>query len=123
MRFQKNVPTENRKFLTEQLKSYIKEMSMTKEERKELEKWVSSGHSPYDKGDYIYSDAGYPLDFVSAMRVQQEEMKWFNSLSEKEREQYLQETHGSYNTEIDSVIHKVSDFNLPLKSDEELPFS
>jgi len=123
VRFQKKVPTENRKFLTEQLKSYIKEMPMTKEERKELEKWVSSGRSPYDNGDYIYSDGGYPLDFVSAMRVQQEEMKWFNSLSEKERAKYLQETHDSYDTEIDSVIHKVSDLNLSVESDEELPFS
>lgn len=29
----------------------------------------------------------------------------------------------SYDTEINSVIHKVSDLNLPVESNEELPFS
>ena len=51
MRFHKNVPQENREFLTEQLKKYEKEMVMTSEERKELHKWVAKGRSPYDNGD------------------------------------------------------------------------
>lgn len=49
MRFRKNVPAEHREFLQEQLKQYKKEMTMTKNELRELEKWVASGRSPYDE--------------------------------------------------------------------------
>lgn len=45
MRFRKNVPAEHREFLQEQLKQYKKEMTMTKNELRELEKWVASGRS------------------------------------------------------------------------------
>lgn len=55
MRFRKNVSAEHREFLQEQLKQYKKEMIMTKDELRELEKWVASGRSPYDNGDYISS--------------------------------------------------------------------
>ena len=51
MRFRKNVPAEHREFLQEQLKQYKKEMIMTKDELRELEKWVASGRSSYDNGD------------------------------------------------------------------------
>ena len=72
MRFRKNVPAEHREFLQEQLKQYKKEITMSKDELRELEKWVASGRSPYDNGDYIYSENGCPMDFVSAMRFQDE---------------------------------------------------
>ena len=45
MRFRKNVSAEHREFLQEQLKQYKKEMIMTKDELRELEKWVASGRS------------------------------------------------------------------------------
>lgn len=76
MRFHKNVPRENRELLIEQLRQYEKEMRMTSDERKELHKWVASGRSPYDNGDYICSDGGYPLDFVSALRFVEEQLEW-----------------------------------------------
>ena len=60
---------------------------MTKDELRELKKWVASGRSPYDNGDYIYSENGCPMDFVSAMRFQDEMYEWWMSLSEEEREQ------------------------------------
>lgn len=41
MKFRKNVPAEHREFLQEQLKQYKKEMTMTKNELRELEKWVA----------------------------------------------------------------------------------
>ena len=46
------------KFLQEQLKQYKKkEITMSKDELRELEKWVASGH--FSKcGDYIYSENG-----------------------------------------------------------------
>ncbi|RGZ03406.1 hypothetical protein DXA08_19310 [Blautia obeum] len=46
MRFRKNVPAEHREFLQEQLKQYKKEITMSKDELRELEKWVASGRSP-----------------------------------------------------------------------------
>ena len=45
MRFRKNVPAEHREFLQEQLKQYKKEITMSKDELRELEKWVASGRS------------------------------------------------------------------------------
>ena len=98
MRFRKNVPAEHREFLQEQLKQYKKEITMSKDELRELEKWVASGRSPYDNGDYIYSENGCPMDFVSAMRFQDEMYEWWMSLSEEEREQELRELRGDYDT-------------------------
>ena len=94
MRFHKNVPLEHREILAEQLKKYEKEMAMTSEERKELHKWVASGRSPYDNGDYIYGENGWPMDFVSAMRFEADQMEWFASLSEEENRHY-RENHNS----------------------------
>lgn len=123
MRFRKNVPAENREVLKDQLKKYKKEMTLTKEELRELEKWVSSGHSPYDNGDYIYGENGWPLDFVSAMRVENEMMEWFNGLTEEEREQYLKELHGDYGTDSDNVALKADWYDPAMDPDAELPFS
>ena len=71
MKFRKNVPAEHREFLQEQLKQYKKEMTMTKNELRELEKWVASGRSPYDNGDYIYSenDAQWTLSAQCVSRM------------------------------------------------------
>ena len=106
MRFRKNVPAEHREFLQEQLKQYKKEITMSKDELRELEKWVASGRSPYDNGDYIYSENGCPMDFVSAMRFQDEMYEWWMSLSEEEREQELRELRGDYDTVSDRIPHR-----------------
>ena len=119
MRFHKNVPLEHREILTEQLKKYEKEMAMTSEERKELHKWVASGRSPYDNGDYIYGENGWPMDFVSALRFEADQMEWFASLSEEEK-QALQGKSQQYDTELDEPISMFAgSFGL---EDEELPF-
>ena len=47
MRFRKNVPAEHREFLLEQLKQYKKEITMTKDELRELKKWVASGRCKF----------------------------------------------------------------------------
>ena len=122
MRFHKNVPQENREFLTTQLKQYEKEIVMTSNERKELYKWVASGRSPYDNGDYICGENGWPLDFVSAMRFEEEQMKWFQSLSEEEKEALLQENIPQYDTEQDELIFNISSFSKEWDPEEELPF-
>lgn len=46
MRFRKNVSAEHREFLQEQLKQYKKEMIMTKDELRELEKMGSQWTKP-----------------------------------------------------------------------------
>lgn len=119
MRFHKNVPLEHREFLTEQLKKYEKEMAMTSEERKELHKWVARGRSPYDNGDYIYGENGWPMDFVSAMRFEADQMEWFASLSEEEK-RALQGRAQQYDTELDEPISMFAgSFG---EGDEYLPF-
>ena len=37
-------------------------------EERNLHRWVNSGHSPYENGDYIVNDDGGPMDFISAQR-------------------------------------------------------
>ena len=102
MRFRKNVPAEHREFLQEQLKQYKKEITMSKDELRELEKWVASGRSPYDNGDYIYSENGCP---------------------EEEREQELRELRGDYDTVSDSIIINTEWSDPVMDPDAELPFS
>ena len=119
MRFHKNVPLEHREFLTEQLKKYEKEMAMTSEERKELHKWVARGRSPYDNGDYIYGENGWPMDFVSALRFEADQMEWFASLSEEEK-QALQGKSQQYDTELDEPISMYT--GILDEGEEYLPF-
>lgn len=122
MRFHKNVPQENREVLKEQLKKYEAEMAMTSLERKELHKWVASGRSPYDNGDYIYSENGWPMDFVNAMRFVEEQIEWFQNLSEEEREEFLRENHLQYDTATEEPILQDSYYAKYWDPEEELPF-
>lgn len=93
MRFHKHVSVEAQELLSEQLKRYESSIQMTKEEKKELRKWVAAGNSPYENGDYIYDENGWPLDFVRASRFVEEQMEWFNSLTPEEQEQELRDLH------------------------------
>ena len=122
MRFHKNIPQENREVLKEQLKKYEAEMAMTSLERKELHKWVASGRSPYDNGDYIYSENGWPMDFVNAMRFVEEQIEWFQNLSEEEREKFLRENQPQYDTVTDEPILQDSYYTKYRDPEEELPF-
>lgn len=122
MRFHKNVPQENRELLREQLKKYEAEMAMTSLERKELHKWVASGRSPYDNGDYIYSENGWPMDFINAMRFVEEQIEWFQNLSEEEREEFLRENQPQYDTVSEEPILQDSYYAKYWDPEEELPF-
>ena len=122
MRFHKNVPQENRELLREQLKKYEAEMAMTSLERKELHKWVASGRSPYDNGDYIYSENGWPMDFVNAMRFVDDQIQWFQNLSEEEREELLKENQPQYDTITEEPILQDSCYAKYWNPEEELPF-
>ena len=51
-----------------EMRSYLKRFpDATQEEKRDLRRWVNSGHSPYE-GDYIVNDDGGPMDFISAQR-------------------------------------------------------
>ena len=79
MRFHKHVSEEARAFLREQLIAYKKEVVMTLDERNELHKWVAKGRSPYENGDYIYG-----LDFVGALRAEDERTIEYMNLCNEE---------------------------------------
>lgn len=69
MRFQNNISKELRLMLTDDLQRYKAEIEMNDEEYTELCQWVQSGHSPYDNGWSIATDAGTPMDYISAKRI------------------------------------------------------
>jgi len=122
MRFHKNVPQENREFLTGQLKKYEKEMAMTSEERRKLHKWVARGRSPYENGDYVCGENGCPMDFVSALRFMDEQMEWYENLSEEEKNALRNNNEPQYDTQADEPVFCMSVYIGMLESDEELPF-
>jgi len=84
MRFHKHVSEEARAYLREQLIAYKKEIVMTPEERKALHEWVARGRSPYDNGNYIYG-----LDFIGALRAEDERTIEYMSLCDEERADYI----------------------------------
>ena len=93
MRFHKHVSAEVQELLLEQLRKYESSMEMTREEKKELRKWVAAGNSPYENGDYIYGENGWLLDFVRATRFVEEQMEWINSHTPEEQAQELRDLH------------------------------
>lgn len=119
MRFHKNVLEENREFLREMLKKYEKETTMTSDERRELHKWVASGRSPYENGDFIYGENGWLMDFVNAERFVKEQLKWFQSLSEEEKQALLHENDANIDEQDTSAMGNC--FAFP-DTVEELPF-
>lgn len=121
MRFKKNVSAEKREILKEQLKKYKKEMSMNEEEQRLLEEWVSNGNSPYDNGDYISTDYGYPMDFVNALRFVDDLNEWFNSLPKEKQEELRNESVG-YDTQSDEIVFDFPGRFPREEIDEELPF-
>jgi len=56
-----------------ELKEYMRaNKGITKSEINELREWVASGNSVYDN-PYFYSDeSGWPMDYISAMRFDEE---------------------------------------------------
>lgn len=68
MKFHNSVSKDLRTLLSKDLQRYAKEVQMTDAEYRELCEWVQIGRSPYDNGWYIASDAGIPMDYISAKR-------------------------------------------------------
>jgi len=73
MKFEVNISQEKQEYLQELLKQYLNEIpDISKEELKDLKAWVKSGHSPYENGDYICLEGGGPMDFINALRFQED---------------------------------------------------
>ena len=54
-----------------EMTQYLKDFpDATPEEKRALSSWVRSGHSPYENGDFISTESGGPMDFISAWRFQ-----------------------------------------------------
>ena len=81
-------------------------------------KWVISGRSPYGNGDHIYGENGWPMDFVSAMRFKADQVEWFASLSEEEKQKLLERSQ-QYDIELDEPV---SVFAGNFDTEDELPF-
>lgn len=105
MKFWKKVPQEVRTILSEQYQQYVKEVPTTPAERKQLQDWVRSGHSPYDNGWYIATEAGAPMDFINALRMSED----------------MEDMIPEYDTQSDDVVFIPDDLK---EADpfEELPF-
>ena len=56
------------------MRQYLKDFpDATPEEKRDLSRWVRSGHSPYENGDYIATESGWSMDFIRARRFLEEE--------------------------------------------------
>ncbi len=57
-----------------EMRLYLKQFpDATPQEKRDLRRWVNSGHSPYENGDFICNDDGGPMDFISAQRFWEDE--------------------------------------------------
>lgn len=106
MKFHNNVSRELRTLLRDDLQRYIKEVQMTDLERQELCQWVQAGNSPYDNGWNIATDAGIPMDYISAKRIVESGTEFI----------------AAYDTANDETIFLVQENDTDDSSDEELPF-
>lgn len=109
MRFHRNVSMELKNLLSAQLQQYEKTMAMTNEERGELRQWVMSGNSPYDNGWYLCSENGCPLDFVTALRIVEDDAA-------------MNEAVYAYDTTLDELAILVSASEHTAPAVEKLPF-
>jgi hypothetical protein len=73
------------------LREYEAKTPMTSEERVELRKWVREGNSPYENPWLLYGDNGCLIDFVSAMRFDEELCEEFRNKTPEELVKFYQQ--------------------------------
>jgi hypothetical protein len=60
-----------REYLRSDLKKYMLTIGeLTPEEKKDLLKWVAAGNSVYDNPCSLYCEKGYPMDYITAIRIE-----------------------------------------------------
>lgn len=106
MKFHNSVSKDLRTLLSKGLQRYVKEVRMTDTEYRELCEWVQAGNSPYDNSWYIATDAGTPMDYISAKRFVESEGCVI----------------AGYDTVNDEPIFFIQDDNTEVTTDGELPF-
>ena len=106
MKFHNSVSKGPRTLLRKDLQRYIEEIEMTDAEYRELCEWVQDGNSPYDNGWYMATDAGTPMDYISAKRFVESEGCVI----------------AGYDTVNDEPIFFIQDDDTEVTADEEFPF-
>lgn len=60
---------EERQFLIDEKKTYLAKIKTTPEERGKVRSWVNKGNSVYSNPWLLYSESGYQMDYIRALRV------------------------------------------------------
>lgn len=89
MRFRKKVEQPIRDYLKQELDPYEREMPMTKGERTGLYQWVCQGNSPYENPSLLADESGRPMDFVSAMRLEDTRYQELENMTTEERDTFI----------------------------------
>ena len=63
------VKDEERQLLLDEKKTYLSKLKTTPEERGRVRSWVNRGNSVYANPWQLYSESGFPMDFITAMRA------------------------------------------------------
>ena len=100
MRFSKKVSLEVREALQDQYKEFIQNNSLTKEENKELLKWIYNGNSPYENPDMVYDDCGMPLSFIDDLRIQNQIYEETKDMTIEQLKEYFGYEEASSNMPI-----------------------
>jgi len=65
----------NRDYVREMVDAYLNKIGdATKQEQSDLREWVAAGNSPFDNPYMISGENGWPLDFISAIRIDEDMM-------------------------------------------------
>ena len=65
----------NRNYVQEMVGAYLNKIGdTTEQERSDLRKWVAAGNSPFDNPYLISGENGWPLDFITAVRIDEDMM-------------------------------------------------
>lgn len=65
--------TSTTRYLRNELKAYLAYTpDATPDEIAQVSAWVKEGNSPYDNPFLLCMESGWPMDFISALRVERE---------------------------------------------------
>lgn len=95
IRFDPNIPENLKSILTDEYDEYMDKYgdSLTSNEKRQLNKWVSTGHSVYESpGSKYFCDMFYPEpDFIDTYRMDKDIDDSLKGLSAAEKSKFLDE--------------------------------
>jgi hypothetical protein len=68
MKFNVDISDEEKEFLEQEYKEYIKVTPMTKKEQRAVREWVKDGNSVYENYAGGWYDGGVPIEFLTVWR-------------------------------------------------------